>query len=209
MRSGLAEEDRVGRVIIAGLHIARLMAKRNRAYAEAGRPSELSGPAGGEAMAGGLLTFDDCCRVILADWPWRQEDTAEPLREYKRHLLALMTAEFGVVWDDGWGEHDGGHAGEHPPGLSRLACGMPARYSRLRSPFDGLLEYTPQPGEQAALDAHSTALTKRLGLLRDTWVALFRDLLLVCWPDADKRTTTWERLRAKGLGEPVDELDFF
>ena len=85
---------------------------------------------------------------------------------------------------------------------------MPAGYSRLRSPFDEFLEYPPQPGEHAVLNAPLTPLRGRLDMLQTAWVAFFRDLLLVCWPDAGVQTTTRKHLRAKGLPEPFDELDF-
>ena len=160
-------------------------------------------------MADDLLTLDDCCRMILADWPWRQEHRAAPLRDYKRQLLTIMTAEFGIAWSDDWLKNGEAARNELPPGLPLLACRMPAGYGRLRNPFDDFLEYTPQPGEQAVLNAHGAALQGRLDMLKTAWVALFRDLLLVWWPDSGAQTTTWERLHAKGLPAPVDELDSF
>lgn len=48
------------------------------------------------------ITFDDCCRIILRDWPFRRDHIVPALRDYKRHLLALLTQEFGIEWHHEW-----------------------------------------------------------------------------------------------------------
>ncbi len=65
------------------------------------------------------------------------------------------------------------------------------------------------PGEQEVFDRHTDGLNADLTTLKHHWVVLFRDLLLLQWPKAAFCKTSWTRLRALGLGDPVDEIDFF
>ena len=36
------------------------------------------------------IDFDECCRIILNDWRWRQSDIAPPLREYKQKTFRKL-----------------------------------------------------------------------------------------------------------------------
>src|SRR4051794_13801149 len=58
------------------------------------------------------------------------------------------------------------------------------------------------------LDRHTNDLQVSELALKRCWDTLFRDLLLLRWPEAAHRTTSWSRLHALGLGERLDETDF-
>lgn len=148
------------------------------------------------------ITFDDCCRTILSGWRLRRDDIAPVLRDYHRTLLTLMTQEFGIAWEDDW-------EFARRERLPALVSTMPEGYAGLNSPFSRYLEYKPRPGEMDVLERHRGELEAAEGALKQRWVALFRDLLLLRWPEAASRTTRWARLEELGLGKPVDELDFF
>ncbi|HUN95277.1 MAG TPA: hypothetical protein VMU69_03435 [Bradyrhizobium sp.] len=45
--------------------------------------------------------------------------------------------------------------------------------------------------------------------MRQRFVTLFRDLLLLRWPKAASRTPSWTKLRALGLVVPVYDSDDF
>ena len=156
-------------------------------------------------MADTPISFDECCRIILADWPWRRQSAAAELRHYKCHLLSLVTGEFGIIWDDAWVDQPDLQSS----GLSRLACAMPRGYRVLCSPWSGFLEYSPLEGELQVIGRHRPRLDERLNALQQGWVVLFRDLLLLQWPEAAGRQISWARLRALGLLDPLDEDDFF
>jgi hypothetical protein len=148
------------------------------------------------------ITFDDCCRIILEDWRWRQDGNVPELLRYKRESLALLNQEFDIKWSD---------EGLHRPsddGLPALVSTMPRDYARLISPFACWMEYRMLPGEQVILDRHTTDLRASEMALKRHWVELFRDLLLLRWPEAVHRKTSWSRLHDLGLGEPPDEIDF-
>ena len=156
-------------------------------------------------MADTPISFDECCRIILVDWPWRRESAAAELRNYKRHLLRLLTGEFGITWDDTWVNQP--NLG--PFGLSCLACAMPRGYCGLCSPWSSFLEYSPLEGELQVIGRHRPRLDERLNALQQEWAVLFRDLLLLQWPEAAGRQSSWARLRALGLSDPLYEDDFF
>ncbi len=149
------------------------------------------------------ITFDDCCRIILEDWRWRQDDNEPELLDYKRNLLTLLNKEFGIGWVDKSLELP-----QHE-GLPALVTTMPRDYGGLAGPFASWIEYDFLSGEQKVLDLHRKELAVAETALKQRWIALFRDLLLMRWPDAVRRKTSWARLRDLGLGEPVDEIDFF
>ena len=151
----------------------------------------------------GEITFDTCCRIILEDWRWRQDSVAAELRDYRRLLLLLLCKEFGIWWDDDWQERP------QDAGLPYLVSTLLQDYRGLDSPFAGFIEYTPLPGEEAVWRRHRSRLDAAEKAIKRRWVALFRDLLLLRWPEAARRRTSWAQLRKLGLGEPVDELDFF
>lgn len=113
-----------------------------------------------------------------------------------------MTKEFGIRWDDEWVESP------HRAGIPVLVTTTLQDYARLVSPFARYIEYTPLPGEQEVWRRHKSDLQAAKVALKQHWVAFFRDLLLLRWPEAAHRRTSWARLRQLGLGDPVDELDF-
>jgi hypothetical protein len=150
------------------------------------------------------LSFEDCCRIILEDWPLRQEGARQASRDYYRRLLSLLTNEFGIEWQDDWGV-----SAARLRGIPVVLHSMPRRFPRHLGPYSGFVEYSFAPGERQV----SLLYRKRLGegeaALRQGWVDLFRDLALLCWPEAASRRTSWTRLRALGLGAPPDDDDFF
>ena len=154
------------------------------------------------------MTLDDLCWHILDHWRLRARAAPE-LADYHRRLLALMCREFGIEW------HDDAQAMEAAWGNSfgrmpYILPSLPKRFSRLRGPFDGFLEYEMTAGEkQKRMLAHIEEINTATLSLKRAWAAYLRDLLLQRWPDAATRTTSWERLRDLGLGDPVDETDFF
>ena len=148
------------------------------------------------------IDFDECCRIILNDWRWRQSDIAPPLREYKQKLLALLNQEFGIEWHDDLSE-----TARHET-LPALTATMPEDYAGLVSPFDRWIEYSPVPGETEILDRYRDRFALAEAAIKQRWIGLFRDLLLLHWPEAAHRTTSWARLTDLGLSEPVDEIDF-
>jgi hypothetical protein len=96
-----------------------------------------------------------------------------------------------------------------PDGNSAGADWKPPGFRLSQEPFAGYLCYRHADGEQEAAASHLGAIGAQTAELRARWQAYFRDLLLIRWPDAAFRTTSWARLRELGLGEPVDEIDFF
>lgn len=148
------------------------------------------------------ITFDDCCRIILQDWRWRQDSIVPELLHYKRELLALLNEEFDISWrDEGLGL-------PRDDALPALVSTMPRDYGRLASPFACWLEYRMIPGEQNVLVRHRNDLRASEMAFKQRWVELFRDLLLLRWPEAKHRTTSWSRLHDLGLGEPLSAIDF-
>lgn len=149
----------------------------------------------------GAIDFDDCCRTILEGWRGRRDSAPPELRDYQRQLLSLLTKEFGISWDDRWVETLDDRS------LPVLIRTMPRAYAGLVGPFAAWLEICPLPGEPEVWHRHTTDLEAAEVALKQHWVALFRDLLLLRWPEAAHRRTSWLRLRQLGLGDPVDELD--
>jgi hypothetical protein len=148
------------------------------------------------------ITFEDCCRIILDDWRWRQDGIVPELLHCKRELLALLNQEFDIDWSDERLDHP------RDDGLPALVSSMPRDYGSLAGPFACWLEYTMLPGEQVVLDRHTNDLRASELAFKQRWVELFRDLLLLRWPGAAHRKTSWSRLRGLGLGERLDEIDF-
>jgi hypothetical protein len=152
----------------------------------------------------GEITFDHCCRIILEDWRGRRDSVAPELRDYRRLLLMLLCKEFGIWWDDDWQESP------RDAGLPALVSTLMRNYAGLGSPFAGWIKYTPLPGEQEVWHRHQPRLDAAEKAIKQRWVALFRDLLLLRWPEAAHRRTSWEKLRKLGLREPpVVDDDFF
>jgi hypothetical protein len=149
------------------------------------------------------ITFGECCRIILEDWKWRRDGIATELRDYKRELLALLNREFGIEWRD-----EAQLESARRQGLPLIALTMPKDFAAIASPFARWLEYSFAPGEREIIELHREFLRSAESAHRERWVALFRDLLLLRWPEAAQRSSSWTRLRSLGLGEPVDEMDF-
>ena len=147
--------------------------------------------------------FQDCCRIILEDFRWRCAVTSSDQRTYRRQLLAMLNNAFGIEW------HDDSDRLPHDKGLPLIVLGMPEAYARIVEPFDGVLEYSPLPGEMAVFHRHKDGLSAETYALKERWVALFRDLLLLRWPEAADRQTSWSDLRRLGLGNPPDADEFF
>lgn len=160
------------------------------------------------------ITFDDCCRLILEQGPPVREPPGPDKTDYRRDLLALLNKEFGidwngtdqtqmaaVVWDaegNGWNE-----------GIPAIATSLIRQYSAITDPFSGILEYTFARGEMEVWEAHQADIGNALTAMKQRFVALFRDLLLLLWPKAAHRTTSWGTLRALGLVVPVYDPDEF
>lgn len=149
------------------------------------------------------ISFEDFCWIILKDWRWRRDGVAPALSDYKRQLFRPLSQEFGISWDDDgeWRSDTGG--------VPALALTMPRDFAGIASPFARWLQYRPKPGERVVLDRHQEVIASAEHELQRCWLALFRDLLLLHWPEARQRTTSWTRLRALGLGEEMHEWDFF
>ena len=76
------------------------------------------------------ITFEDCCRIILDDWRWRQDGIVPELLHCKRELLALLKfQEFDIDWSDERLDHP------RDDGLPALVSSMPRDYGSLAGPF--------------------------------------------------------------------------
>ena len=80
-------------------------------------------------------------------------------------------------------------------------------YPDIVDPFAGLLEYTPMKGEWDVWKSHQPGLIDAATVMRQRFIAFFRDLLLLHWPEAADRTSSWARLRALGLVVPEFDPD--
>ena len=150
------------------------------------------------------ITFDDCCRLILEQGsPGRAyADPHNP--NYRRDLLALLNKEFGICWED----TDGWHSRDRR--VPAIASSLVRLYGTITDPFSGFIEYTSMKGEMEVWKMHQPAIGDAAAILRQCYVAFFRDLLLLCWPEAAHRTTSWTRLQELGLVMPTyDPDDFF
>lgn len=149
------------------------------------------------------ITFDDCCRLILELGPPDLNEAAPDEASYRRHLLALLNKEFGIHWEDTEG---------HRPQDRRLPAIAPSvvrHYGTITDPFSGWLEYTPVAGEREVLAVHQPAILEAAEVSRQCCVAFFRELLLLRWPEAARRTTSWSRLQKLGLAIPTYDSDEF
>ena len=161
-------------------------------------------------MSTNSIALDTLCASILDGWHCRVGGHSN-LSAYHCKLLDLMTQELGVVWHDdpdqlqeAW-KMPGGD-GETMPHILRSICEM---YDGIREPFRDFLSYSPVVGEKAVLDVNLDPIAVATNHLRLCWQAWLRDMLLLRWPEAATRTTTWERLTELGLGEPVLDEDFW
>ncbi len=67
---------------------------------------------------------------------------------------------------------------------------MARRFACLAGPYSGFLEYRQTPGEAQVHLQHKRHLREREAALREAWVELFRDLMLLRWPDAVDRSSS-------------------
>lgn len=160
------------------------------------------------------ITFDDCCRIILEQGLPVGQHVAPGNADYRRDLLALLNKEFGIEWD-------GTDTFQNLPivrdaeenlwngGIPAIAASLVRHYGGVSDPFSGYLEYTFAKDEMAVWKVHQTGMCDAATALKQCFVGLFRDLLLLRWPKATDRTTSWARLRAFGLVEPVYDPDEF
>jgi hypothetical protein len=148
------------------------------------------------------ITFDDCCRLILEQGPPRPEDACPDDWDFRRHLLLLLNKEFGIDWryDDEY-QFD-----RDAPAIART---LVKYYPGIVDPFAEWLEYTSIQGEDEVLTAHYPSLANAAADLKQRYVAFFSDLLLLRWPEAAHRNTSWQQLRALGLVVPDKFLDEF
>ena len=147
------------------------------------------------------ITFEDCCRLILEQGP-PDRGRADPEQPtYRRDLLALLNKEFSICWED---------TGDWRPRDRRVPAIAPSlvrHYKTITDPFSGWLEYTPLRGEMVVLNRHQLAIGDAAATLRKCCVTFFRDLLLLRWPEAAHRTTSWTRLQELGLVIPTEAPD--
>jgi len=147
------------------------------------------------------ITLTDLAGVILGNVSARRSGPTDLVAWHQR-LLALLLSEMGVAWQDNPTPMD-----RYSLGLPRLAVRMPGMYVDLRRPADGILEYTPRPGEEAVLREVLPKVDAATDVLRAAWHELLAELLLVRWPEARGRTTTLRRLCEAGLGERPEDPD--
>src|SRR5208282_2214173 len=141
------------------------------------------------------ITFDDCCRLILEQGAPPHNRPAPDKSDYRRDLLAVLNKEFGIDWND---------TDEFPPKreVAAIMSSLVRDYGRIVDPFSGWLEYTPVEGEEEVWHEHQAGIRDAAMVMRQRFVAFFRDLLLLRWAEAAHRTTSWTRLRALGLVVP-------
>jgi hypothetical protein len=160
------------------------------------------------------ITFDDCCRIILEQGAPVCQPVGPDKPNYRRDLLALLNKEFSIEWNDTnsfqnspvvW-DAEGNPWNEGAP---VIGTSLVRHYGEIPDPFSGYLEYTFAKGEMEVWKAHQAGIGNAATAMKQRLVALFRDLLLLRWPKAAHRTTSWARLRALGLIEPAHDPDDF
>jgi hypothetical protein len=144
------------------------------------------------------LTFRDLCHCILHEarvrdpnrspahvWPWYQQK------------FKLMCQEFDVVWpEDGYPPREAPYIVET----------MIDRYSRLTTPFAGIMCYTFKGDEEQKFKHHMAVIKDTTKDLQARWLDMMCDMMAICWPEAVAKTTTWDRLRELGLGDAPSYL---
>jgi hypothetical protein len=158
------------------------------------------------------ITFGDCYRIILEQGlPVHGSSTPEK-PDCRRDLLALLDKEFGI----GWKETDEAQSlpivwdAEGNPwngGMPAIAISLVRHYGGVIDPFAEHLEYTFAKSEMKVWKARQTGLGDATMTMKQRFVDLFRDLLLLRWPQAADRTTSWTKLRALGLVVPCYDPD--
>ncbi len=150
------------------------------------------------------ITFEDCCRLILEQGPPARPNDDPDKQDYRRNLLALLNQEFCIQWED----TDG--LAPWDKRLPAITLTLVRHYKTITDPFSGWLEYAPVEGEMEVLTG-SPALRWGCGGRPKARLprALFRDLLLLRWPAAAHRTTSWTRLQELGLVVPNHDPDDF
>jgi len=160
------------------------------------------------------ITFNDCCRMILEQGAPVRQPVAPDKPDYRRDLLLLLNKEFGIQWNDTdetqsspivWDADQVPWNG----GVPYFATSLVQSYGGITDPFSKYLEYTFVEGEMEVWKAHQAGVGDAATAMRQRFVTLFRDLLLLRWPKAASRTTSWTKLRALGLVVPVYDPDDF
>jgi hypothetical protein len=161
-------------------------------------------PTAGEVEAADEITFLECCRIILEGWALRQNSASPRIQSYNRQVLSLLLKEFGIDWRDDWTTREA-----RARGLSPVLPCLPERFAALADPYESFIEYSPVPGEAQLRLQHKGRLHERKQALRDAWVELFRDLMLLRWPEAAERRTSWTCLKTLGLSDPPEDGSLF
>jgi hypothetical protein len=160
------------------------------------------------------ITFNDCCRMILEQGAPVRQPVAPDKPDYRRDLLFLLNKEFGIEWNDTdefqlsptvWDAAGNPWNG----GVPYIATSLVRHYCGIIDPFSEWREYTFAKGEPDVWKAHQAGIGDAATAMRQRFVTLFRDLLLLRWPKAASRTTSWTKLRALGLVVPVYDPDDF
>ena len=160
------------------------------------------------------ITFDDCCRLILEQGAPPHNRPAPGQSDYRRDLLAVLNKEFGIKWNDTDGFQlsptvRDAVGNSWNGGVPYIATSLVRHYGGIADPFSGILEYTFAKGEPDVWKAYQAGIRDAAMVMSQRFVAFFRDLLLLRWPKAAHRTTSWTRLRALGLDVPEDDPDDF
>jgi hypothetical protein len=75
--------------------------------------------------------------------------------------------------------------------------------------FDGLLEYTPLPGEMEIYRAHRTRIKTAEECVRERMLDYVEELLLTFWPQLRGKSVRLEELVSMGLpADQPDPIDF-
>jgi hypothetical protein len=168
----------------------------------------------GQVPMSDQITFDDCCRLILEQGAPPRNRPAPDKSDYRRDLLAVLNKEFGIGWNDGdefqpsstvWGAVEDPWNG----GIPYITRNLARNYRGISDPFSEFLEYTFVNSEQDVWKVHKADIQDAAMVMRQRFIAFFRDLLLLRWPEAADHTTSWTRLRALGLEVPEDDPDGF
>jgi hypothetical protein len=162
------------------------------------------------------LDMVDLCTVILDGWHNRTQ-AHDDLKAYHGKKLEIMCAEIGVVWRDDWNELCRAW-GDWPLGAStcRASASPPyvlrtiySNYRGIQEPMSGISCYSYATGEEAVHARHLSLIRENTVGLRGRWREVLLELLLLRWPEAIGRTTTWKRLRKLGLPEAPDGCRIF
>ena len=138
------------------------------------------------------ITFDHCCQLILEQGAPSHVCVSPGRPDFRRDLLALLNKEFGIDWNE-CDEFD------RDRGVPAITRSLTRHYADIVDPFAAWLEYTSVKGEEEVWNTHRSDIIDAAAVMKQRFVTFLRDLLLLRWPEAARRTTSWKRLRALGL----------